>query len=89
MSDEEKDFPWLAFLEPSPDKAGLVGQRVPENAVMMIHESHAKETAPMAIVKISMKAIDLVCLCRRSGCNLRLRLRVEKSGNHPTLEKPG
>lgn len=62
---------------------------VPIGGGMLIHESNMKETAPMLIAKITIKHIDLVCICGRQGCNLKLRLRLEKSGGHPTLESQG
>lgn len=85
---KDEDFPFIAFLEKAAGN-NLTAKQLPEGGIIQLHESATKETSLLVVEKIRMKAIDLRCLCGNPRCSLRLRLRVERSGNHPLLENQG
>ncbi len=87
-NDDEKDVPFLGVLEPE-GGGNLALSKLTPGCLIMIHETDFKETAPMLIGKITMKAIDLECACLNPRCSFKVRLRLEKTGHHPTPEREG
>lgn len=78
--------PYLGFVTKA-DEMGLDITRVKVGNMLVI--SDGKEEIMFAISKISIKGIEGVCVCRQPNCNLKLRFRTERHGNHPARFRLG
>lgn len=69
-------------LQVSPEGV-FTTRRFPVRGMLFIQEAENKKMGPMGLMKITLKGIDLQCMCGNPQCTLKVRLRAERSGHHP------